>query len=326
MIKEGTVVALGSAYVEGKIQSSQIHLPTKRVELPTFLEAHPEADLYAGGSIPNILTSFVRMSSHPHTQLLSCIGNDPRGRFYLENMDRRLGEPQVARRRPTDIWVGIYNNGLVEGMDRYGAVTELSVPRERLHYSKISAFITDVDVCRFPIVRDQVKQVIDMVDDGLFVLSLVGASARGNIQKALSFTDRTPDIVFGNTGELLAISGETNMDKAIMTAFPQSKLLVVTQAERGALVRFRGQVFSVPTEVVLKERVVDDTGAGDSYMGTMLALLWRRNYKEWTEKEIINAAKIASYAAALVVQSMNSRITPAMARTVRSYESHLLNS
>lgn len=113
------VIAIGSAYIDGKIWSSELRLPM-RFQLHSFLDAHPEARLYPGGSIPNILTSFVRISGNPNVKLLTCIGNDPRGKFYLENMDKSLGEPQVTMRRPTDIWIGIYNhNGLTEGMDRY---------------------------------------------------------------------------------------------------------------------------------------------------------------------------------------------------------------
>lgn len=322
MYEDEKVVALGSAYVEGKILSSKLHLP-RRFQLHSFLDAHPEAQLYTGGSIPNILTSFVRISGNPNVKLLTCIGNDPRGWFYLENMDRRLRKPQITTRRPTDIWVGIYDQGLVESIDRYGAITDLSITKGELDSFRPEIFITDFDVCRFPIIRDQVKQIVERIDDGLFILSLVGANTRGNIHKALSFTDRNPDIVFGNASELSSISGELDSHQAIKIAFPESKLLVVTQAEKGSLVRLGGQVFSVPAVVLPKDRIIDKTGAGDSFMGTMLASLLPINYRDWRENHIIHAAKVASYAATLVIQSMHSRLTPSMVRSVQDYESNL---
>lgn len=101
MIENGRVIGLGATYVDAKIRSSKLHLPSQRSQLPAFLDAHPEADLYAGGSIPNILTAFIRLSSNPNVKLLSCVGNDTRGKFYAAHTDSRLGEPQVSTRNPT---------------------------------------------------------------------------------------------------------------------------------------------------------------------------------------------------------------------------------
>lgn len=163
--------------------------------------------------------------------------------------------------------------------------------------------------------------MINRVGDGLFVLSLVGATGQGNIHKALSFTDRGPDVAFGNIRELVAITGEIDGYEAIKNAFPESKLVVITQAEKGAMIRFEKQVFPVTAKVIPNERFVDEVGAGDAYMGTMLALLLHRNYTEWTMDDIVNAAEVATHAASLIIQSMESAITPAMASIVRRYGS-----
>lgn len=324
MFEGARIIALGSAYVEGKIQSVGLHLPEDRNQLPAFLDNHPEADLYAGGSIPNILTSFVRLSGNPRVRLLSCVGNDARGNFYRDSIHEALGKPQVTQQNPTDIWVGIYNNGLVEGIDSFGAMSDLIVSQEELQALKNEVLITDVDVCKLPRVPEQIKKALDVLEDnGLFALSLVGSSPHEDIQQVLSFAKRDPDLVFGNTRELLFISGETDIDKAIKTIFPSSRLLVITQAERGAKVRWHGEVFDIPAGVIPQEQVIDETGAGDSYMGTMLALLLPLNYRDWRENHIINAANVASYAAALVIQSMHSRLTPSMARLVQNYKSNL---
>ncbi len=324
MTEEDRLIALGSAYVEGKIHSPLLHLPASRNQLPAFLDAHPYADLYAGGSIPNILTSFVRLSGNPNVKLMSCVGNDPRGRFYLQHMDKRLGEPQVSNRKRTDIWVGIYNNGLVEGIDLYGAAANIQVSKEELHTSANKVFITDVDVCRIPAARDCVRQALEVVeDDGLFVLSLVGIPSNRNIDQIFSFTDRVPDLVFGNSSEVMQAAHETDINRAINSAFPGSRLVVATQADKGALIRYEEQVFFVSAVPVSKERVIDETGAGDTYMGTMLALLIPTLVGKWREADLINAARSASYASSLVIQSMQSRLTPSMAKLVIDYSKNL---
>ena len=98
MIQRDRVLAIGSAYVEGKINSADLKLPINRNELPGFLDTHPEAVLYAGGSVPNILTSFARFSGNPNIRLLSCVGSDTRGAFYKSNMHPAFGDPQVTKK------------------------------------------------------------------------------------------------------------------------------------------------------------------------------------------------------------------------------------
>lgn len=49
----------------------------------------------------------------------------------------------------------------------------------------------------------------------------------------------------------------------------------------------------------------------------MLALLLGKRFRDWSEHDLIGAAKIASYTATLVIQSIDSRLTPDMARLVQ---------
>lgn len=320
MAKENRIIALGSAYVEGKIHSSVLHLPTSRYELPTFLDAHPDTILYAGGSIPNILTSFVRLSGNPNVKLLSCVGDDPRGKFYLQHMDKQIGEPQISSRKRTDIWVGIYNNGLVESADLYGAAANIKVSKEELQEYANRVFITDVDVCGIPATRDCARQVLEAIeDDGLFVLSLVGMSSNRNIDQILSFTSKIPDLVFGNSSEIMLATNDDNINTAIKSAFPRSRLVVVTQAEKGALIRYEERIFSVPAISVPEKDIIDETGAGDTYMGTLLGLLFATGLERWKIPDVVNAARVASYASSLVIQSMESRLTHSMAKLVIDY-------
>ncbi|MBI2020687.1 carbohydrate kinase family protein [Candidatus Daviesbacteria bacterium] len=324
MLEAGRIIGIGSAYVEGKIESDNLHLPLEKDQLPAFLDTHPEADLYAGGSIPNILTSCARVSGNPNIRLLSCVGNDRRGRFYIEHMDPHLGEPFISRRKPTDIWVGIYNNRLVEGMDFYGAISDLEVPKEELHSYRNDLLITDIDTCRIPEASYQLGRVLATIEDhGLFILSLTGANPNEDIDQLLSFADKTPHLVFGNSSELSYITSQRDLEEAVKTASPNTKLLVTTQAEKGAVIRFNGQLFSVPARYVPEENVIDETGAGDVYMGTMLAFLLRKDFRDWNESDVMSAAKIASLASALVIQTMHSRLTTEMAQLTLEYAQNL---
>lgn len=327
MIEAGRIIGLGGAYVDAKILSSNLHLPSRRSELPAFLDAHPEANLYAGGSIPNILTAFIRLSGNPSIKLLSCVGNDPRGKFYAEHTDRRFGEPQVSTRNPTGILVGIYDEGSVAELDFSGAARDIFVSKEELYASRNEVFITDIDACRDRDALDPVKHTLDAIEDnGLFVLSLSGASSQESIDQLLSFTDRTPNVIFGNASELWDLSHEENIAKATESTFPTSRLVVITRGEEGAIIRFNGQVFSVPSIHIAKEKIIDETGAGDSYMGIMLALLSTTRYKDWSEYDVLNAARVASRASTLVIQSAQSRLTLEMAQVVHDYVKYSLEN
>jgi len=317
-VVEKRIVSLGFPYVEGKIHSSHLHLPESSDKLPVFLDSHPEADLFAGGSIPNVLTSFVRLSDELNVEMFSCVGDDIRGVFYTKNMESRLGEPEVSKRNQTGLWVGIYNKGLVEGRDFYGASIDIVVSDDKLHNLKNSAFITDMDACTIPETNFQVQKVLNTVEDkGLFILSLVGSNLQ---QLDKIFVTRMPDVVFGNASELMYLTRRATIKESLESAFQGAKLVVITQAEKGALIRFNGRLFSVPASYVPREDIIDETGAGDTYMGTMLSILMRSKIKDIRENDVIEAAQIASYTSSLVIQSMHSRLTPNMAEKVLVYE------
>lgn len=323
MIEGSRILALGAAYVDAKIKSPNTSLPSQPDQLPDFLDTHPKARLSAGGSIPNIMTTFVRLSTNPNVRLLCCVGDDSRGKFYAEHTDKRLGEPQISTRNPTGIWVGVYDDQeeLVDALDFYGAAGDITVSEEDLKDTRNSVLITDIDACRVPDGLDSIKKIVETLQQkkDLFVLSLSGTSSAEDVLKPLASVNRTPDIVFGNSHELSAITHDTSVINSIKDVFPTSKLVVITQGEAGSEIVFKEQLFSVPPKYLPKEKVIDATGAGDAFMGTMLAILFGIKQSDWTNDDIIRAATIASFSSSLVIQSTMPRLTPSMAQQVLGY-------
>ena len=216
---------------------------------------------------------------------------------------------------------------MVEGLDLYGAVTDLSLGKAELESQKNGVLVTDVDVCKLPKVPEQIKKTLDVLEDsGLFALSLVGSSPNEDIQNVLSFTPRLPDLVFGNARELQFISGETDFNIGLRAVFPSAKLVVVTRADQGAGIRLNGEILNVSARVIPQERVIDETGAGDTFMGTMMASLLRNDVKDWRESHARRAADLAAYASSLVIQSMHSRLTHGMAEQVNNYERRIYDT
>ncbi len=77
------------------------------------------------------------------------------------------------------------------------------------------------------------------------------------------------DILFANEGELLALTRAANLDEGVAMLAPKLPVLVVTRSEQGALAIAGGERAEVPAEPVA--RVVDTTGAGDSFAAGFLA-------------------------------------------------------
>lgn len=159
---------------------------------------------------------------------------------------------------------------------------------------------------------------------GIFVFRLSGIQHgtdekfdKKELDSLLASLPKLPDIVFANAVELQHASGIDDVYQATQQAFPESRLMVITDGENGSFVRFESNVFKIPPESISQNDVVDTTGAGDSYMGAMLAALFTRPYNQWTSEFIISCAEIGTYASALVIQSFQSRLTKQQLMDIR---------
>jgi ribokinase len=100
---------------------------------------------------------------------------------------------------------------------------------------------------------------IDVCSVGPLLQMGVGAFT----QSALGAT-----ILFANEEEALVLSGESDVERALLTLGARWREVVVTRGAQGAMVRHDEEDFIVPA---LAGDVVDTTGAGDSATGTYLA-------------------------------------------------------
>jgi sugar/nucleoside kinase (ribokinase family) len=76
------------------------------------------------------------------------------------------------------------------------------------------------------------------------------------------------DLLFANEAEILSLSGERDLDRAVAAFADKIPLLVVTCSEKGAVAIQRGRQIQVPAAHV--EKVVDTTGAGDLFAAGFL--------------------------------------------------------
>ncbi|WP_432265031.1 adenosine kinase [Croceicoccus esteveae] len=110
--------------------------------------------------------------------------------------------------------------------------------------------------------REAGRKVAFTLSD-VFLLQRFGQDFKAMIE------DGAISILFANEGEALTLTGAADLDAAIAQLAPMLPCLVVTRGARGAVAVTGGERFEVPAEPV--EKVVDTTGAGDSFAAGFLA-------------------------------------------------------
>ena len=318
-MKEQRTIGLGYTLVDAKIitsENSLKSLPVEPIGIVSFIDRHPEAILVAGGSTPNVMAAYVGFAPERPVMLLAAVGEDKKGAFYRQALDSRLGELQQSKTEPTGVVAILLDEGgqLLDSKSFYGAATTVQVPEYAVDDEDIGLFVTNSVVFRHSQVISAVKKVTDILKrtNGIFALNLTGTApnklAREALLSGLTSLDIMPDIVVGNENEALYITAENNVRDALSSFFPESRLAIITQDERGSLLRFENTIITIPAFTC--PDVVDPTGAGDCYMGILLGCLSEMQHDKWTDTDIRRAANTASYGASLVVGKLTSRLDP----------------
>lgn len=125
------------------------------------------------------------------------------------------------------------------------------------------------------------------------------------IRALLSALPRNPDIIIGNEDEVRYTTGKEN-EEAFRNFYPNSRIAIMTQGAKGALIRFEGEMLGIPAIPVIQK---DEMGAGDAFCGAFLASLDVKPYKDWNRTDVKNAGYFAAHAGSLVVTSDDSRLS-----------------
>jgi sugar/nucleoside kinase (ribokinase family) len=146
------------------------------------------------------------------------------------------------------------------------AIDEEQIARAR--YLLIEGYLWDAPEPRAAIQRAMAAakrggaQVVFALS-ALYLMDLYRADFLGLIEQGMI------DVLFSNEEEITALMQTGDLEAAIGKVAPSVPMLVVTRAERGALAISKGERAEVPAEPVA--RVVDTTGAGDTFTSGFLA-------------------------------------------------------
>lgn len=318
-------VGMGLAMVDEKIRKPGIILPPAN-ELVNFLNSQTETVREIGGVTPNIISVLTAFAPGHSTRLLACVGEDPRGEFYRTKTSKHLGILQVTTENPTGIVASaIDEEGVVYQRSRHlGAAEKVKAPKEEME-EQTTLFLSDLTTIRLPEVFEESDKMLASLHGGKFFLNLAGLNPaiapKDELVSVLTALKRMPDIVTGNESEFEYLTNSKDSESALQT-FPDARILVLTRAGKGSLIRFEDENLEVPAYPVPSSQIVDETGAGDTYAGIMLGALHTKPYAEWTKSHVVQAGKTAAFGAALAVQTLRTRLTDAEMTRARNYHSH----
>jgi len=334
MTERGRALGLGLALMDEKILDTTITLP-KNESLLEFVNKRIDTVQDLGGVVPNILSAYTTFSPENPARLLACVGKDLRGTYYQNQTDQRLGKLQTHDQKPTGIVASVIDGtGTVIQRERFYAAAEtVRATKEEIEEENI-LFISDLFSVRLEEIFTQGEKVLSSFPQfkGTFMLNLAGATpaidSQVHLLNVLRALPKPPDIIIGNNSEFCYLTDAKNTESIIDTVFPQSRIVIATNAERGSFVRYEGTSGYIPAFPVSPKNVVDETGAGDSYAGIFLSCLYRNPYSSWNTDMVQRAAHTASFGASLIVQTKRSRLTTAQMEIVQQYdkENNLLQS
>lgn len=320
MAERYRAVGMAFALVDEKILDTTAVLQRPMldiVQVDSFLHAYPDrVPPSPGGSVANVMTTFAGIASDAGVRLYSCVGDDFRGKIFVNETERLVGMPQIDKNLPTGTCVFILSQQgeIMDEITYYGAAENVQISKEDTSHDNYGIFISNVNTFRHEKANDKAHDLLHAVrrDKGLFVLRLSGVHSamidRDHLQSVLSSIKDSPEIVFANRDEAVHITGNQFPQDELTHIFPNARVFVLTLGAEGSLVRYEGNVSKI-SPACPENKIVDTTGAGDAYMGATTAMLSSIPYSHWTEKYVQRCARTGAFAASLVIQSFHSRLT-----------------
>ncbi len=265
----------------------------------------------AGGAPANVAVCVAKLGKR--AELVTKLGKDPFGDFLAETLRRegvgtrfvfRTDEANtalafVSRDEKGERSFSFYRNPSADMLLSEKEVEE--IPFER---GDILTF-GSVDLCDAPVKRAHLAAIAKARAAGTIIS--FDPNLRYSLWKsaeALLSTVREflplADLLKVSDDELFDITGIEDEKEAVSSLFQgEVKLVLVTKGKAGATVYTGGRSLTVPTDTGSK--VVDTTGAGDSFLGTILYQLLGRGIEALSDGELTEMLKRANRAATAVV-------------------------
>ncbi|MEO0625654.1 MAG: PfkB family carbohydrate kinase [Bacteroidota bacterium] len=227
------------------------------------------ADMIVGGSC-----TYIALAASYYTrpvQIVSVIGDDfPEEEMnYLRKRGADLGGVETKEGQKSFFWAGRYHDDMI-GRDTLD--TQLNVLAE--FDPKLPENFQTTDFVMLGNLTPAIQsQVIDQMTEKpkLIALDTMNFWMDNALDELLQVLKRI-DILIINDEEARQLSGELSLVKAAAKIVEMGpEILVIKKGEHGALLFQGDRVFSAPA--LLLPKVVDPTGAGDTFAGGLMGYL-----------------------------------------------------
>lgn len=251
-----------------------------------------------GGSLTHF-SNAAHFYSKPH--LVGIVGNDfgeENKKFLAQNASDLDGVVTLSDEK-SFFWKGHYTENFDEAVTE---ITELNafakfdpvVPQQYLEMKDSVLFLANIHPDIQRLVSEQCQNArLKILDTMNFWIT----SARDSLERAFDVVDG----IIINEGEAVMLSGEQNLLLAAQKLFrPNFKFLILKKGSNGVMVFGRDYMISLPAYPLTK--IVDPTGAGDSFAGGFVSYLDNKGWFEPTQEQAKEAAVYATVVASFAVQ------------------------
>jgi sugar/nucleoside kinase (ribokinase family) len=299
MIERFNVISLGLALVDKKIRQKKGNCRNGTIES------------YPGGITPNITSTYLRLNSPDSKKIYSKVGGDNDGIFY-QQASPELFSLQVKDNGETGCTTSIIdsNRRLESSTTEYKSSSEFDVRDSDIERNGPALFISDLYTLQLPEKEKAIQKVMQRMEKqgGFFALNMAGAGKlKSDVITFVRDLGYQPNFICGNQREM-KFAGVNGGD--LTNYLPEVRLVVRTDAEKGSSIWFQKQHIHIPAEPIEGKMIKDELGAGDCYMGSLLAALTRIPSEYLTCELIEKSASIASCAAASILTNNSSRLLP----------------
>ncbi|MFO8019489.1 MAG: carbohydrate kinase family protein [Promethearchaeia archaeon] len=253
---------------------------------------------FAGGVTANYLVAVSRLNVP--CGFIGAVGDDDYGDFLLENfkqekVDTRMTKIKKNRKTPVNfIFIAKGEKTIIQSP--HMLKTKLSVQDLNVD------FISKVKLIHTTLIHPQIsKQVIDIAKENDIPVSIdLEAQIANRGWNILKEQLLKADILIPNKAGAKIITKKDNIKNAakklIDLGIPK---VIITRGDKGALITSENQQTEIPAYDV--DKVVDTTGAGDTFNGAFSVAYWIKNW------DLEKACKYGNAAAALKIQKLGAR-------------------
>lgn len=262
----------------------------------------------AGGAPANAAGAMAKMGVEAY--FMGAVGNDPFGKFLKKTMETyniKTDYLEMIDYKPTTLaFVSLTADGERDFKFNRGADAKLEIKAveeleqfDCIHFASATAFMGEELETSYDILLDYAKQNNKLITfDANYRDALFGDNQEKFITKCKQYI-ASSDIVKLSDEEALLISGETDLVVAGKKLQELSgKYMLITLGSNGTYLFSNDGIKHIVTD---KVAMVDSTGAGDAFIGTVVALAVQKQTLSLKRMEEI--VRIANKVGAITTQS-----------------------